>query len=169
MQTQSCSYDMLWHSMHVSEWHVQLFWGMPEEARPQRGRKGRLSYTIEHENGCKIEVLLKGRAFRITRAGRNAEGLCRVFSRVGLIQKVKIYVLRMSWWSQANYITLFVLPNRHNRDSAAIYQTSKVSKVNLQEFFMSFHLANSVLGVMTFQKHGSISRSKVAGMKSLEL
>lgn len=47
---------------------------MPEDAMPTRGRKGKLSYTLVSENEAKVEVLLKGRAFRIIRMGK-AEGL----------------------------------------------------------------------------------------------
>ena len=43
---------------------------MPEEALPTRGRKGKLSYTVSSENEAKVEVLLKGRAFRIIRMGK---------------------------------------------------------------------------------------------------
>ena len=51
------------------------FSGIPADARPQRPRKGRLSYTVESRSGSKIEVLLKAKAFRITRAGRDRAGL----------------------------------------------------------------------------------------------
>ena len=42
---------------------------MPEECKPMEGKKrGQLSYTIENaKTGAKIEVLLKGKAFRIVR------------------------------------------------------------------------------------------------------
>ncbi len=44
--------------------------GMPECAVPQSYRKGRLSYTIiAPSSGAKIEVLLKQKAFRITKVG----------------------------------------------------------------------------------------------------
>lgn len=44
--------------------------GMPEEALPQGQRKGKLSYTIVSPvTNAKIEVLLKGKAFRIVKTG----------------------------------------------------------------------------------------------------
>ena len=51
------------------------FSGIPADARPQRPRKGRLSYTVESRSDSKIEVLLKAKTFRITRAGRDRAGL----------------------------------------------------------------------------------------------
>lgn len=43
---------------------------MPTEALPQGARKGRLSYTVTSPStGAKVEVLLKQRAFRISRVG----------------------------------------------------------------------------------------------------
>ena len=45
--------------------------GMPEECLPCDGKRGRLSYTIYNEaSGAKVEVLLKGRAFRISKLAR---------------------------------------------------------------------------------------------------
>ena len=45
--------------------------GMPEECLPHDGKRGRLSYTISNEaSGAKVEVLLKGRAFRISKLAR---------------------------------------------------------------------------------------------------
>ena len=43
--------------------------GMPMECMPVEGKKrGRLSYTIEDgKSGAKVEVLLKGKAFRIVK------------------------------------------------------------------------------------------------------
>lgn len=43
--------------------------GMPKECMPVEGKKrGRLSYTIEDgSSGAKVEVLLKGKAFRIVK------------------------------------------------------------------------------------------------------
>lgn len=41
--------------------------GMPSEALPQVARKGRLSYTISAKSGARVEVLLKHKAFRISR------------------------------------------------------------------------------------------------------
>ena len=44
--------------------------GMPIEALPQGTRKGRLSYTVTSaQTGAKIEVHLKGKAFRIVKVG----------------------------------------------------------------------------------------------------
>lgn len=45
------------------------FPGMPQECMPHDEQKrGRLSYTISNDaSGAKVEVLLKGRAFRIVR------------------------------------------------------------------------------------------------------
>ena len=55
--------------------------GMPKEALPQHQRKGKLSYTVTSpETGAKIEVLLKGRAFRITKVGSHNGHLMWVFS-----------------------------------------------------------------------------------------
>lgn len=44
--------------------------GMPTEALPQGPRKGRLSYTVTSSHtGAKVEVHLKGKAFRIIKVG----------------------------------------------------------------------------------------------------
>ena len=41
---------------------------MPEECLPVGTKRGRLSYTIYNEaTGAKVEVLLKGKAFRISK------------------------------------------------------------------------------------------------------
>ena len=48
---------------------------MPLPARPQSEKRGRLSYTVTSPTtGCKVEVLLKGRAFRIKEVGKDAGG-----------------------------------------------------------------------------------------------
>ena len=41
---------------------------MPAEAQPTEPRTGRLSYTLSAANGARIEVLLKGKAFRVNKA-----------------------------------------------------------------------------------------------------
>lgn len=58
--------------------------GMPEEARPQTARRGRLSYTLTSPHtGGKVEVLLKLHAFRLAKVGeqggRSASFLFVVF------------------------------------------------------------------------------------------
>ena len=71
---------------YFSTHHLTIFWfgglgvlklqglftpaGMPKDALPQGPRKGRLSYTVTStQAGAKIEVHLKGKAFRITKVG----------------------------------------------------------------------------------------------------
>lgn len=50
--------------------------GMPAEALPQADRKGRLSYTVVSPvTGAKVEVLLKHKAFRVSKIGC-VEGAC---------------------------------------------------------------------------------------------
>ena len=44
--------------------------GMPHEALPQHHRKGKLTYTVTSaETGAKVEVHLKGKAFRVIKVG----------------------------------------------------------------------------------------------------
>ena len=44
--------------------------GMPSDALPQSIRKGKLSYTVTSPHtGAKVEVHLKGKAFRIIKVG----------------------------------------------------------------------------------------------------
>ncbi len=49
---------------------AKMLAGMPMEALPQGPRKGKLSYTIKSAaTQAKVEVLLKGKAFRIVQTG----------------------------------------------------------------------------------------------------
>ena len=62
---------------------LRCFWltfvcdaGMPAEAHPQSAKRGRLSYTLtSSRTGAKIEVLLKQKAFRISKIGQDSEGV----------------------------------------------------------------------------------------------
>lgn len=64
--------------------------GMPSGALPQGPRKGRLSYTVSSSNGAKIEVLLKGKAFRIVKIG----------ARDGPLQHIYVQCLKYIFESQ---------------------------------------------------------------------
>jgi hypothetical protein len=46
---------------------------IPQEAKPQGQRTGRLSYTLAAANGAKIEVLLKGKALRVSKTAVGME------------------------------------------------------------------------------------------------
>lgn len=67
---------------------------MPECALPQAFRKGRLSYTvIAPSSKAKIEVLLKQKAFRITKVGEEngkleilEKGLPQSFVSIGVLE-----------------------------------------------------------------------------------
>ena len=49
--------------------------GMPDDAKPQNPKRGRLSYTITSPfTKARVEVLLKGRAFRIVKMGVGPDG-----------------------------------------------------------------------------------------------
>ena len=48
---------------------------MPQAAQPQQERKGKLSYTVcSKSTGAKVEVLLKGKAFRVVKCGNGPDG-----------------------------------------------------------------------------------------------
>ena len=48
---------------------------MPYECLPYPGKpRGRLSYTIGDASGVRVEVLLKGHAFRIVKMQKTADG-----------------------------------------------------------------------------------------------
>ena len=52
--------------------------GMPAECLP-KGKRGRLSYTIHNEaSGARVEVLLKGKAFRVVKLGCDQNGILEV-------------------------------------------------------------------------------------------
>ena len=63
--------------------------GMPIDALPQTARKGKLSYTVTSPHtGAKVEVLLKQKAFRISRQG---------MVNGPLAQKHRSFVLYLKW------------------------------------------------------------------------
>lgn len=65
-----CIYSMLFSGLNCVGYICLSSAGMPEEALPQGPRKGKLSYTIvSTATNAKIEVLLKGKAFRIVKVG----------------------------------------------------------------------------------------------------
>ena len=57
---------------------------MPESAKPHATRKGRLSYTVTSPTtGAKVEVLIKGKAFRIIKMGSKDGSLVVFFRHCG--------------------------------------------------------------------------------------
>ncbi len=83
--------------------------GMPERALPQSFRKGRLSYTIiAPSSGAKIEVLLKQKAFRITKVGEE-NGKLEILKK-GLPLFVSIGVLE--YLTNEHNLCLMMIPTQ---------------------------------------------------------